>query len=128
MKQRYSYQPDLATSVICWSFTGMIFLASMLFWLEITVIQPWTIGLFVIFVLVVMLQLRMRTLVFEEKKLQINKVIKINNDSVHYDDLTAIETRQHQLVLKTTKHQYTVLLKKADVQQVAQQLRDKLKH
>lgn len=128
MKQRYSYQPDLATSVICWSFTGMIFLASMLFWLEITVIQPWTIGLFVIFVLVVMLQLRMRTLVFEEKKLQINKVIKINNDSVHYDDLTAIETRQHQLVLKTTKHQYTVLLKKADVQQVTQQLRDKLKH
>ena len=37
MEKRFYYQPDLPTSITCWSYTGMAFLFSMLLWLEITV-------------------------------------------------------------------------------------------
>lgn len=125
MKTKYSYQPDGPTSVICWSFTGMIFLLSMLLWLEITVLQIWTIITFVIFVLVVVLQLQMRKLVFAPEQLQITKVIKINNEMVSYADLVAVRAYGHKLVLKTDKHKYELLLKKGELAEVLQQLKER---
>lgn len=126
MDKKYCYQPDVATSVICWSFTFMIFLLSMLLWLEITVLQPWTIVTFIIFIVVFALQVGSRQIKLGPDRLLLNKVIKTNNEGISYADISAVATAGHKLLVKTRHNEYELLMKKSSVQEVAQLLRNKI--
>ena len=120
MDKKYSYQPDFATSVICWSFTFMLFLLSMLLWLEIIVLQPWTVITLILFMLVFALQVKLRNLELGKNVLRVNKVIKTNNVEILYSDVVAVEVKQHRLILKTKHHNYEWLMKKQEALELAQ--------
>ncbi|GBG95810.1 putative membrane spanning protein [Ligilactobacillus salitolerans] len=123
MDNKFKYQPERATSVICWSFTGMIFLVGALLWLEITVLQPWTISAFILFLLVVWIQVKFRYLQIDAEKLRINKVIATNNVLIKYHDITALAVNKHSLVVRTADEEYELLMSSNHAKQAAQAIR-----
>ncbi len=98
----------------------------MLLWLEITVLQPWTIVTFIIFIVVFALQVGSRQIKLGPDRLLLNKVIKTNNESISYADISAVATAGHKLLVKTKHNEYELLMKKSNVQEVAQLLRNKI--
>ena len=84
MEKRFYYQPDLPTSITCWSYTGMAFLFSMLLWLEITVFQVYT---------------------------AIETVFSMNSKKISYDDILNVEVEKHGLVFTTKYQKLSVMMK-----------------
>ena len=110
MKQKFYYQPDLATSIICWSFTGMIFLSSLLLWLEITVFQIWTALTFILFVLVSIVQILRRQVLLNEQVLLLRAVVSFNNKEIPLNELNKVKKTKYGLQLITRFRSYNILL------------------
>lgn len=110
MKNMYFYQPDIPTSIICWSFTGIVFLISMLLWLEITVFQIWTVVVLILFVIITAVQLYFRRLVFMDDKLVAKTVIPQNSKRILYRKIEEIGVKHGQVVIKTKFATYSFLL------------------
>lgn len=104
MEKRFYYQPDLPTSITCWSYNGMAFLFSMLLWLEITIFQVYTAIVFVIFFIAAILQIARRKIVLEDDGVAIKTVFSMNSKKISYDDILNVEVEKHGLVF-TTKYQ-----------------------
>lgn len=119
MERKLKYQPDIAMSVICWSFTLMIFLTSMLLWLELTVLQPWTFSVLALFLVVAFVQLRSRIIVIRADQIEISKVIKANNDVIYYHNIVKVQLRRFGLVIKTDQDRYELLMRHKDAKEAA---------
>lgn len=110
MKNKFFYQPDIPTSIICWSFTGMLFLLSMLLWLEITVFQIWTALTFILFLIVCLIQLWMRQIILTNDKVVLRAVILFNNKEFQRTDLKEVTLTKHGLKFATKYQTYQVLM------------------
>lgn len=110
MKNKYFYQPDIPTSIICWSFTGIVFLISMLLWLEITVFQIWTVIVLILFAIITAVQLYFRRLVFLDDKLVAKTVIPQNSKRILYRKIEKVGVKNGQVVIKTKFSTYSFLL------------------
>ncbi|MCP0886171.1 EbsA family protein [Ligilactobacillus sp. WILCCON 0076] len=111
MQKKFYYQPDIATSVTCWSYTAMILLASLLLWLEITVFQVWTVIAFVLFLLVAGIQILRRRLIINENKITIQAVIPLNNKEINLNELVAVKKKKQRILLETKYIKYTLLVR-----------------
>lgn len=73
---RYFYQPDLTGTIISWSWTFMIFVAGLVVWLEITHFQ-WISGvLFAFFAILVVLEIKRRTVLVTPTKLTFSRLLQ----------------------------------------------------
>lgn len=111
MEKRFYYQPDLPTSITCWSYTGMVFLFSMLLWLEITVFQIYTAIVFVIFLIAAILQITRRKIVLEDDGVAIKTVFSMNAKKISYDDILNVEVEKHGLAFTTKYQKLSVMMK-----------------
>lgn len=111
LQKKFYYQPDIATSVTCWSYTAMILLASLLLWLEITVFQVWTVIAFVLFLLVAGIQILRRRLIINENKITIQAVIPLNNKEINLNELVAVKKKKQRILLETKYIKYTLLVR-----------------
>lgn len=112
MEKRFYYQPDLPTSITCWSYTGMVFLFSMLLWLEITVLQIYTVVFLVIFLIAAILQIARRKIVPEDDGVAVKTVFSMNAKKIAYDDILNVEVEKHGLVFVTKYQKLSVLMKR----------------
>ncbi|WP_334115991.1 EbsA family protein [Ligilactobacillus sp.] len=112
MEKRFYYQPDLPTSITCWSYTGMVFLFSMLLWLEITVFQIYTVVFLVIFLIAAVLQIARRRIVLEDDGVAVKTVFSMNAKKIAYDDILNVEVEKHSLVFVTRYQKLSVLMKR----------------
>ena len=112
MKQkRYYSQPDVPTSIVCWSFTWMIFLFSMLLWLEITVFQVWTLMTLILFLIVVLVELRGRYLQIEDGKINYHALIVFNGQSIKLSNIKEVKHNRWGVVrFVTEKATYSFLM------------------
>lgn len=112
MKQkRYYSQPDVPTSIVCWSFTWMIFLFSMLLWLEITVFQVWTLMTLILFLIVALVELRDRYLQIEDGKINYHALIVFNGQSIKLSDIKEVKHNRWGVVrFVTGKATYSFLM------------------
>ena len=112
MKQRKYYsQPDVPTSIVCWSFTWMIFLFSMLLWLEITVFQVWTLMTLILFLIVALVELRDRYLQIEDGKINYHALIVFNGQSIKLSDIKEVKHNRWGVVrFVTGKATYSFLM------------------
>lgn len=117
------YQPDWAGSVICGSYTLIIACIAMLFWLEITVLQIYTIISFIIFFVVVALQYWRRYFILTDDELQMYAVIKANRQFIKLSQIEKIEYHRFELKIATAKHVHRFLM----TPQVAQKLQQLIK-
>ncbi len=122
MNKRLFYQPDIPTSVICWSFTLIVFFISMLLWLEITIFQIWTALVLGLFVILVVIQLWRRFITLEDDTVVLHTLIPQNTKRIKFAKIQAVTVRRGQLILKTQFREYGVLLRKADRIQLQQYL------
>ena len=111
MEKRFYYQPDLPTSITCWSYTWMAFLFSMLLWLEITVFQVYTAIVFVIFLIAAILQITRRKIVLEDDGVAIKTVFSMNAKKISYDDILNVEVEKHGLAFTTKYQKLSVMMK-----------------
>ena len=87
MEKRFYYQPDLPTSITCWSYTGMAFLFSMLLWLA------------------------RRKIVLEDDGVAIKTVFSMNAKKISYDDILNVEVEKHGLAFTTKYQKLSVMMK-----------------
>ena len=118
MEKRFYYQPDFPTSITCWSYTGMVFLFSMLLWLEITVLQIYTAIVFVIFLVASILQITRRKIVLEDDGVAIKTVFSMNAKKISYDDILNVEVEKHGLAFMTKYHKLSVMMKRKNAEEL----------
>lgn len=118
MEKRFYYQPDLSTSITCWSYTGMVFLFSMLLWLEITVFQIYTAIVFVIFLIASILQIARRKIVLEDDGVAIKTVFSMNAKKISYDDILNVEVEKHGLAFMTKYQKLSVMMKRKNAKEL----------
>ncbi|MDO4902998.1 MAG: EbsA family protein [Limosilactobacillus sp.] len=73
---RYFYQPDLTRTLICWSWTFIVFIIGLVVWLEITHFQWITATFFVIFLALVVLEVKRRTVLMTPSKLVFSRLLQ----------------------------------------------------
>ncbi|MSA20235.1 EbsA family protein [Ligilactobacillus ruminis] len=127
MEKRFNYQPDLPTSITCWSYTGMVFLFSMLLWLEITVFQVYTAIVFVIFLIAAILQITRRKIVLEDDGVAIKTVFSMNAKKISYDDILNVEVEKHGLAFTTKYQKLSVMMKRKQVEKLYETLENNKK-
>ena len=127
MEKRFNYQPDLPTSITCWSYTGMVFLFSMLLWLEITVFQVYTAIVFVIFLIAAILQITRRKIVLEDDGVAIKTVFSMNAKKISYDDILNVEVEKHGLAFTTKYQKLSVMMKRKQVEKLSETLENNKK-
>ena len=127
MEKRFNYQPDLPTSITCWSYTGMVFLFSMLLWLEITVFQVYTAIVFVIFLIAAILQITRRKIVREDDGVAIKTVFSMNAKKISYDDILNVEVEKHGLAFTTKYQKLSVMMKRKQVEKLYETLENNKK-
>lgn len=124
VRKTYYYQPDLPTSITCWSYTGMVFLLSMIIWLEITVFQVYTAAVFVIFVIAAALQVLRRKVVVTDDAVELTTVFSMNSTRMAMKDITGLELREHGLVFESRHRRSAVLMRKNAAQELYEVLKD----
>ena len=127
MEKRFYYQPDLPTSITCWSYTGMVFLFSMLLWLEITVFQVYTAIVFVIFLIAAILQITRRKIVLEDDGVAIKTVFSMNAKRISYDDILNAEVEKHGFAFTTKYQKLSFLMKRKQAEKLYKMLENNKK-
>lgn len=110
MEQKFYCQPDIPSSITCWSYTFMIFLLSLFLWLEITVFQIWTAIAFVCFVLVAAIQLWRRQLVITDREVKFKRVLSLNDKIIARSDIKEVVATKYQLKITDRYRTYSVLM------------------
>ncbi len=110
MEQKFYCQPDIPSSITCWSYTIMIFLLSLFLWLEITVFQIWTAIAFVCFVLVTAIQLWRRQLVITDREVKFKRVLSLNDKIIARSDIKEVVATKYQLKITDQYRIYSVLM------------------
>ncbi|MHC9536427.1 EbsA family protein [Dellaglioa sp. BT-FLS60] len=96
-QKTYFYQPELAKTVILWSWTFCLFLSSLFLWLEITTLQIWTIILFILFLFVSVIQIFSRKLIIDDKNIKLTKVIRRHNETIVISEIKKVKIRRYGL-------------------------------
>ncbi len=110
VEQKFYCQPDIPSSITCWSYTFMIFLLSLFLWLEITVFQIWTAIAFVCFVLVTAIQLWRRQLVITDREVKFKRVLSLNDKIIARSDIKEVVATKYQLKITDQYRTYSVLM------------------
>ncbi|WP_412990338.1 EbsA family protein [Pediococcus siamensis] len=76
IKRNYYYQPAFLGSIASWTWTLLILVMGVIFWLEVTHFNWITAGFFVAFIVVVLVQYLTRTLEVQDGNLIINRTLQ----------------------------------------------------
>ncbi|WP_429970911.1 EbsA family protein [Fructilactobacillus sp. Tb1] len=74
-KRKFYYQPQLLTSIICWSWTIIILLVGIIIWLEITTFQTTTLMFIIAFVFLTWIQIHFRKFIITKNKIRVISVL-----------------------------------------------------
>ncbi|CUS26219.1 hypothetical protein FC70_GL001668 [Paucilactobacillus oligofermentans DSM 15707 = LMG 22743] len=86
-EEKFFYQPNLVNSIIIWSWTTLILLLGIIFWLEITHFQWITAVLFIIFIGLSALQIFRRTLKITPDALIFSRMLQKNYLTIQKNNL-----------------------------------------
>ncbi|MFT8458021.1 MAG: EbsA family protein [Liquorilactobacillus ghanensis] len=114
MKKYFFYQPDLPTSIICWSYSLIVLLISILLWLEITVFQIWTVLVFLLFLVVAGVQLFFRRVEITPTELILHTVIPQNTKRFALADIKDLQARRWLLSFATKYRRQQIIINPRD--------------
>lgn len=89
-KSRFYYQPAFLASISSWSWTLLILIMGVIFWLEVTHFNWITALFFVLFIVVILVQTLTRTIFIQNKQLIINRTLQKNWLVINIDALSSI--------------------------------------
>ncbi|KRM97492.1 hypothetical protein FC19_GL001533 [Liquorilactobacillus aquaticus DSM 21051] len=111
MKEKFFYQPDFPTSVICWSHTFIILLFGFILWLEITVFQIWTLIALTLFLITAGLQCLLRRVELSQDGLLFHTVIPQNAKRLKFNDIKSVSIKKSKLTIQTKYQKYSFFLR-----------------
>ncbi|AUJ30886.1 pore-forming protein [Liquorilactobacillus hordei] len=114
MNKKFWYQPDFATSVICWSFTFMILLLSVLLWLEITVFQIWTVIVFLIFCAITIIQLLLRWIEVGDEQMIVHTIIPQNTKKITLTNIENVRISKYGIIITVKRQKYHFIMSKSN--------------
>ncbi|MFT8668114.1 MAG: EbsA family protein, partial [Liquorilactobacillus hordei] len=114
MNKKFWYQPDFATSVICWSFTFMILLLSVLLWLEITVFQIWTVIVFLIFCAITIIQLLLRWIEVDDEQMIVHTIIPQNTKKITLTNIENVRISKYGIIITVKRQKYHFIMSKSN--------------
>lgn len=121
--KKYYSQPDVPTSITCWSFTWMIFLFSMLIWLEITVFQVWTLSFLIVFLIIAFIELKGRYLQITNEKVKFHALIIYNNQEIEREKIQSVTCNKWGVVkIHTENETYEFLMMPKTAKKVVSEL------
>lgn len=97
--QTYRWQPEIATSLIYWSLTFTILFTALIVQLEMIKLNPYSIGLGIIFICFVWLGLQRKVWILEDK-LMIKALKKKNSYQIPLSDITEISIGSNGLTIE----------------------------
>lgn len=113
MKKTFSYQPDFAATVICWSYTVMFFLLGTVIALEVLKFQLWSVACLIIFLILTFAQIRFRKANLTPTGIVLKTVLPINQKDLLFKNLEKVTLKGRNLRLKTDIKTYSIYLKKS---------------
>lgn len=114
MNKKFWYQPDFATSFICWSFTFMILLLSVLLWLEITVFQIWTVIVFLIFCAITIIQLLLRWIEVGDEQMIVHTIIPQNTKKIMLTNIENVRISKYGIIITVKRQKYHFIMSKSN--------------
>lgn len=96
-KRKFLYQPAPLSSIICWSWTLIIFFVGIIIWLEITHFQWITLFFLAFFCLVSWAEIRFRTVSINQGVMSISRLINPKSLVVNVSEVKRVSMSKHQI-------------------------------
>ena len=96
-ERRFLYQPSPLVSIINWSWTVIIFLLGVIFWLEITHFQWITLAFFLVFAFTCWAEIHFRNIVIQADTLIIKKLINQRGQKIKFAQISNVTTTKRRL-------------------------------
>ncbi|AMV62129.1 EbsA family protein [Pediococcus damnosus] len=90
-KSRFYYQPTFLASISSWSWTLLILVMGVIFWLEVTHFNWITALFFILFIVVLLVQGLTRTILIQDHQLIINRTLQKNWLVINISDLRSLQ-------------------------------------
>ncbi len=91
-KTNFYYQPALMASISSWTWTTLLLVMGVIFWLEVTHFNWIAAAFFVIFIMVVLVQFLTRTLEIQDGELIVNRTLQKNWLLIPISDIKEVQT------------------------------------
>jgi hypothetical protein len=120
--ESFYYQPDFLNNMISWSWTMMILIVGIIFWLEVTTFNWITATFFALFVVVISIQFVSRTVEIIGSELIINRVIKSNFTVLSISKIKNITKGKASLSFEYERKSYKLLMSRKSADKLYQTL------
>lgn len=109
-KRRFLYQPGTLTSIICWSWTLVIFFIGIITWLEITHFQWITLFFFLFFLLISWIEIHYRNIEIFNDQFIVSRVINPHWLTINLHDIQKIIVSKYRLGIIVNNKIYNFIL------------------
>ncbi|AQW22060.1 pore-forming protein [Lentilactobacillus curieae] len=96
-KRRFLYQPSPLSSIICWSWTLVVFFIGVIIWLEITHFQWITLFFFAMFAFICWAEIHFRKIQIEDGVLSVGRIINPRWLVTDVSEISNVKTAKYQL-------------------------------
>lgn len=116
--ERFYYQPDFLNNITTWSWTMLILVIGIIFWLEVTTFNWITAAFFAAFIMILSIQTVSRTIEVIGSELIINKVIKSNFTVLNINNIKNVKKGRFSLSFEYEHKNYKVLMSHRTVEKI----------
>ena len=124
-KRHFFYQPSPLSSIICWSWTLVIFFVGVIIWLEITHFQWITLFFFVLFAVVTWAEIHFRSIIVHDHQLVVSRITNPHWLTVDLDQISNVTTAKYQLAFVANTKIYSFILPANSVIEMKELITDK---
>ncbi|MHA8111112.1 EbsA family protein [Lactobacillaceae bacterium Melli_B4] len=96
-KRNFFYQPNPLTSIICWSWTSLLLLLAVIFWLEITYFSWITLFFFALFAFISICEVLFRKITIENNHFKVGHVMNPNWLDINMQQITNLQASKYQI-------------------------------
>lgn len=111
-KRTFKYQPKPVSSLIVWSWTGLILMLGIIYWLEILKFNWLLVAIVLVFILAVTLQVSLRRVSIDRNLLIFSTVFNRSWLVIPRDQLESIRPVRGGIKVKIDKNEYQFLMTK----------------
>ncbi|EHO51097.1 EbsA family protein [Lentilactobacillus kisonensis] len=109
-KRHFFYQPSPLGSIICWSWTFIIFFVGVIFWLEITHFQWITLFFFIFFAIVAWAEIHFRNIKIYHNQLVVSRITNPHWLVIDLDKISHVQVSKYQLGFVANTRIYSFIL------------------
>ncbi|WP_261809503.1 EbsA family protein [Levilactobacillus humaensis] len=122
-QRRFLYQPYPLGSIINWSWTLIVFLLGVIFWLEVTHFNWMTLAFFVAFALLSWIEIHFRNITMADGMLTVSRVLNHHHLVIPLADVKGVRVARFRLGIVAQGRIYQFLLPQNSVIELAALIR-----